>query len=188
MVKELKRQKRRELSLPGVASMGGADYDFFEESIANRLAVDEWIGRASWPPSRGWWTRSSGGAFDTIGRPGANRVKSRLQMVKLFGARIRLFASVMLISTTALAQQEITSPPTKEIEKHLHNYDNFDNTCIRWTDKCRNCSRSTSGDHPVCSNIGIVCASQHRLNVWSGNRMVRKSEDGVKDRSVAADT
>jgi hypothetical protein len=38
MVKELKRQKRRELSLPGVASMGGADYDFFEESIANRLA------------------------------------------------------------------------------------------------------------------------------------------------------
>jgi hypothetical protein len=28
-------------------------------------------------------------------------------------------------------------------------------------------------------------ASQQRLNVWSGNRMVRKSEDGVKDRSVA---
>jgi len=78
-------------------------------------------------------------------------------MVKLFGARIRLFASVMLISTTALAQQEITSPPTKEIEKHLNNYGNFDNTCIRWTDKCRNCSRSISGDHPVCSNIGIAC-------------------------------
>jgi hypothetical protein len=30
--------------------------------------------------------------------------------------------------------------------------------------------------------------SQQRLNVWSGNRMVRKSEDGVKDKSVAADT
>jgi hypothetical protein len=56
----------------------------------------------------------------------------------------RVVASVMLISTTALAQQtseEIASSPTKEIEKHLHN-GNFDNTCIRWTDKCRNCSRS----------------------------------------------
>src|SRR5262245_26481414 len=52
---------------------------------------------------------------------------------------------------------KITSPPTKEIEKHLNNYGNFDNTCIRWTDKCRNCSRSISGDHPVCSNIGIAC-------------------------------
>jgi hypothetical protein len=29
-----------------------------------------------------------------------------LQMAKLFGATIRLFASVMLISTTALAQQK----------------------------------------------------------------------------------
>jgi hypothetical protein len=67
-------------------------------------------------------------------------------MAKLFGARIRPVASVMLISTTALAQQtseEIASSPTKEIEKHLHNYGNFDNTCIRWTDKCRNCSRSS---------------------------------------------
>ena len=72
----------------------------------------------------------------------------------------RVVASVMLISTTALAQQtseEIASSPTKEIEKHLHNYGNFDNTCIRWTDKCRNCSRSTSGDDLVCSNIGIAC-------------------------------
>src|SRR5262249_37478660 len=151
-----------------------------------RLAVDEWIGRASWPPSRGWWTRSSGGAFDTIGRPGANRVKSRLQMVKLFGARIRLFASVMLISTTALAQQEITSPPTKEIEKHLNNYGNFDNTVF-------------AGLTNAATVLGVLVViilsaqtselpvSQQRLNVWSGNRMVRKSEDGVKDKSVAAD-
>jgi hypothetical protein len=88
-------------------------------------------------------------------------VKSSFKWVKLFGARIRLFASVMLISTTALAQQKsqemASPPPAKEIEKHLHNYGNFDNTCIRWTDKCRNCSRSTNGDPPVCSNIGISC-------------------------------
>jgi hypothetical protein len=78
----------------------------------------------------------------------------------IVGTRIRLFASVMLISATALAQQtseEIASPPTKEFEKHLHNYGNFDKTCIRWTDKCRNCSRNTSGDDLVCSNIGIAC-------------------------------
>ena len=81
-------------------------------------------------------------------------------MAKLFGTSIRVIASVMLISSTALAQQtseEIASSPTKEIEKHLHNYGNFDNTCIRWTDKCRNCSRSISGDDLVCSNIGIAC-------------------------------
>lgn len=108
MVKELKRQKRHELSIPGVASTGADGYDFLRQSIADRLAL-------------AWWT-------------GAR------QMAKLFGARTGLFASVMLISTTALAQQtfeEIAFPPTKQIEKHLHNYGNFDNTCIRWTDKCR---------------------------------------------------
>jgi hypothetical protein len=103
------------------------------------------------------------GLYDFLRQSIANRLAwwtSARQMAKLFGTRIRLFASVMLISTTALAQQiseEIASPPTKEIEKHLHNYGNFDNTCIRWTDKCRNCSRSTSGDDLVCSNIGIAC-------------------------------
>jgi hypothetical protein len=87
-------------------------------------------------------------------------LKARAQQTAMPVIGFRVVASVMLISTTALAQQtseEIASSPTKEIEKHLHNYGNFDNTCIRWTDKCRNCSRSISGDDLVCSNIGIAC-------------------------------
>lgn len=30
--------------------------------------------------------------------------------------------------------------------------------CARWTDECVNCARgATSGDAPVCSNIGFAC-------------------------------
>jgi hypothetical protein len=30
--------------------------------------------------------------------------------------------------------------------------------CARWTDECVNCARSaTSGEAPVCSNIGVAC-------------------------------
>jgi hypothetical protein len=79
-------------------------------------------------------------------------------MVKLFGATIRLFAGVILISTTALPQEisdQIELPAAKGIEKHVHNYGDLDETCVRWTDKCRNCSRSVSGDS-ICSNIGIA--------------------------------
>jgi len=30
--------------------------------------------------------------------------------------------------------------------------------CVQWTDECVNCTRgSTSGEAPVCSNIGFAC-------------------------------
>jgi len=29
--------------------------------------------------------------------------------------------------------------------------------CRQWTDDCANCSRSTEGEAPVCSNTGIAC-------------------------------
>lgn len=30
--------------------------------------------------------------------------------------------------------------------------------CARWTDECVNCARgATTGDAPVCSNIGFAC-------------------------------
>src|SRR5712675_1804929 len=38
MVKKLNCRKGGELSIPGVASPGGAGYDFLRQSIANRLA------------------------------------------------------------------------------------------------------------------------------------------------------
>jgi hypothetical protein len=72
---------------------------------------------------------------------------------------IGLIATVLLIGTTASAQQaseQTESPASNQIEKHVHNYGDVDNTCIRWTDQCHTCNRSTSGA-ATCSNIGIAC-------------------------------
>jgi hypothetical protein len=66
---------------------------------------------------------------------------------------------VAVLPVGAVAQHEsgrITSPPTNQIEKHVHNYGDLDQTCIRWTDRCRNCGRDIDGA-PACSNIGVVC-------------------------------
>jgi hypothetical protein len=80
-------------------------------------------------------------------------------MPKLFKATIGLIVTVLLISMTASAQrtsEQIDSPASNRIYKHVYNYGDVDNTCIRWTDHCRTCSRGTGGD-PICSNIGIAC-------------------------------
>jgi hypothetical protein len=29
--------------------------------------------------------------------------------------------------------------------------------CSRWTDDCVNCARSSEGEAPLCSNIGVAC-------------------------------
>ena len=44
MAKELKREKRRELSIPGVASPGGGGYDFW----GNQLRIGSRGGRMDW--------------------------------------------------------------------------------------------------------------------------------------------
>jgi hypothetical protein len=59
-------------------------------------------------------------------------------MATLFAAMMGLLATV--VNATASAQQtseQIKSPASTEIEKHVHNYGDVDNTCIRWTDQCR---------------------------------------------------
>ena len=43
-----------------------------------------------------------------------------------------------------------------QIQKYLHNYGDLDRACLRWTDQCRNCSRSI-GREITSSNIGIAC-------------------------------
>jgi hypothetical protein len=48
-----------------------------------------------------------------------------------------------------------TSPPTPE-EVSLHAYGDREKTCQEWTDGCRTCVRSGTGD-PTCPNIGIAC-------------------------------
>jgi hypothetical protein len=61
----------------------------------------------------------------------------------------------MAASAETLPEQ-IVPPSSKEIERHAHNYGNFDQLCIRWTDHCRTCNRNSNGEF-ICSNIGISC-------------------------------
>src|SRR5438132_6137331 len=68
MVKKLNCRKGGELSIPGVASPGGAGYDFLRQSIANRLARRT-NGLGAHPGLRHW---ASG-----PGAAGADRISGR---------------------------------------------------------------------------------------------------------------
>jgi len=71
-----------------------------------------------------------------------------------------LVFGMVLVTTLASAQKAPDAADAAragEIQKHLHNYGSLDPTCIRWTDQCRTCSRSTDEREPNCSNIGISC-------------------------------
>ena len=63
--------------------------------------------------------------------------------------------ALMTIATAATAA-ELAIPPRKppadfSMQKGPPN-------CARWTDECINCARgATSGEAPVCSNIGFAC-------------------------------
>jgi hypothetical protein len=66
-------------------------------------------------------------------------------------------AAVALMTIAAAAKAaELAIPPRKpaadfSLQKGPPN-------CARWTDECVNCARGTStGDAPVCSNIGLAC-------------------------------
>jgi hypothetical protein len=81
-------------------------------------------------------------------------------MAKSFFGSVGLLSTVVLLSTLAAAQKAPQAPdaaPAGENQKHLHNYGSIDPTCIRWTDQCRTCNRSTDEGEPGCSNIGIAC-------------------------------
>ena len=57
---------------------------------------------------------------------------------------------------------------------NIFNYGDVDKTCTRWTDGCRNCSRST-GQMPDCSNIGIACQPQDKVTCFG------RTPDGLKN-------
>jgi hypothetical protein len=65
----------------------------------------------------------------------------------------RLAPPAILLVTTATVPQasDQTKAPGEQIQMHVHNYNKFDRTCLRWTDRCRICTRAG------CSNIGIAC-------------------------------
>jgi hypothetical protein len=68
---------------------------------------------------------------------------------------VLLFVTLASVVTTrGVAEQ--SPPPPNNTETHVQNYGDLETACLRWTDQCRTCSRSGSGD-PVCSNIGISC-------------------------------
>jgi len=79
----------------------------------------------------------------------------RLQ--KLIGRAgfVPLFVTLASIVTT-VGVAEKSPPHPNNTETHVQNYGDLETACLRWTDQCRICSRSGSGD-PVCSNIGISC-------------------------------
>jgi hypothetical protein len=65
----------------------------------------------------------------------------------------RLAPPAILLVTTAKVPQasDQTKAPGQQIQMHVYNYSKFDRTCLRWTDRCRICTRAG------CSNIGIAC-------------------------------
>jgi hypothetical protein len=80
-------------------------------------------------------------------------------MAALFANTIAMLAIGWLAGLTALGQQAtdtVTPPAASQSEKHLHNYSDFDKSCMRWTDRCRTCDRAIGGG-PRCSNLGIAC-------------------------------
>ncbi|SDN81484.1 hypothetical protein [Afipia sp. GAS231] len=64
--------------------------------------------------------------------------------------------AVMTIATELAVAAELAIPKRKppagfSMQKGPPN-------CARWTDECVNCARgATSGEAPVCSNIGFAC-------------------------------
>lgn len=71
----------------------------------------------------------------------------------------RAAAIVLLIAAFALgasAQAPTPTTPAPSEAASLHGFGESEKTCQEWTDSCRTCTRSVSGD-AVCSNIGIVC-------------------------------
>jgi hypothetical protein len=64
--------------------------------------------------------------------------------------------ALMTIVTHVATAAELAIPPRKppadfSMQKGPPN-------CARWTDECVNCARgATSGEAPVCSNVGFAC-------------------------------
>jgi hypothetical protein len=79
----------------------------------------------------------------------------RLQRLLARAGFVRLFVTLASVVTTVGVAEE-SPPPPNSTETHVQNYGDLETACLRWTDQCRTCSRSGSGD-PVCSNIGISC-------------------------------
>jgi hypothetical protein len=65
--------------------------------------------------------------------------------------------ALMTIATEVATAAELAIPPRKPPPADFSMQKGPPN-CKRWTDECVNCARgATSGEAPVCSNIGFAC-------------------------------
>ena len=71
-----------------------------------------------------------------------------------FGFAVALLTMTGLAAAAAPAAEielpRRTAPQNVSIQQGPPN-------CSRWTDDCVNCARSTEGEAPVCTNIGVAC-------------------------------
>ena len=64
------------------------------------------------------------------------------------------FAALLLCGASAPSAPPVKLATFADIS--IHDYGDHDTDCAEWTDRCRTCSRSASGEQ-VCSNIGPAC-------------------------------
>ena len=99
------------------------------------------------------------------------------QMAKLLSTMIGLMVIVLLGRTTASAQrtaEQIESPASNRIEKHVHNYGDIDNTCIRGLTNAASVLGAPA--EILSARISELPVNQPKSNVWSEVRMPRKSD------------
>jgi hypothetical protein len=99
--------------------------------------------------------------------------------------RMRSIASVLslgfLITLTSAQLPTDTQQPPAAREVDIFSYGEVDKTCVRWTDGCRNCSRS-SGPMPNCGNIGIACQPQDKVTCFG------RAPEGSKPEETKQET
>jgi hypothetical protein len=74
--------------------------------------------------------------------------------MRRFGLMVALVTIAAAAGTAALAA-ELDIPP-RPAPANVSMQQGPPN-CSRWTDDCVNCARSTEGEAPLCSNIGVAC-------------------------------
>ncbi|TMJ04191.1 MAG: hypothetical protein E6G97_06705 [Alphaproteobacteria bacterium] len=73
-----------------------------------------------------------------------------------------LVAMALALAFGGASAQAPGAPPAPDLraeEASLHAYGDNDKSCQEWTDTCRSCRRSDTGE-PLCPNIGIACQPQ----------------------------
>jgi hypothetical protein len=74
--------------------------------------------------------------------------------MRQFGLMVALL-TISAVACTAVLSAEIELP-SRQAPENVSLQKGPPN-CTQWTDDCVNCTRSTEGEAPLCSNVGIAC-------------------------------